>query len=122
MFIFIPLVNMPNNYCVCGRMKSADCKITLHRFPKKLKIRKKWLDGLELAESDVTVESRVYSMHFCDGDVKTIPSIHHIGVKFADVTHSDTARSKRHLSCESQKEGEISNHQHLPVVVLFPAA
>ena len=101
-------------------MKSADCKITLHRFPKKLKIRKKWLDGLELAESDVTVESRVCSMHFRDGDVKTIPSIH-IGVKFADATHSDTARSKRHLSCESQKEGEISNHQHLPVVV-FPAA
>lgn len=50
-------------------------------------------------------------MHFCYGDVKTIPSIR-IGVK-ADATHSDTARSKRRLSRESQKEGEISNHQHL---------
>jgi len=99
---------MPNN---CGQMKSADCKITLHHFPKKLEVRKKWLDRLELAESDVIVESRVCSMHFRYGDVKTIPSIH-IGVK-ADATHSDTARSKCHLSRESQKEGEISKHQHL---------
>ena len=74
---------MPGNCCICGQMKSADCKISLHRFPKKPEIRKKWLDGLELTESDINSESRVCSMHFRDGNIKNIPSIH-IGIKFAD--------------------------------------
>ena len=51
-------------------------------------------------------------MHFRDGNVKNIPSIH-IGIKFADAMHSDTARAKRRLAHESQKEDENSKHQHL---------
>ena len=35
-------------------------------------------------------------MDFCDGNVKSIPSIH-IGVKFADAMHSDTARANTYL-------------------------
>ena len=111
---------MPGNCCICGRMKSADCKISLHRFPKKPEIRKKWLDGLELTESDINSESRVCSMHFRDGNIKNIPSIH-IGIKFADAVLSDTARGKRRLARESQKEAGNSKRQHLSCTSPLPS-
>ena len=93
---------MPNNCRIYGRRtKSEDIHITLHRFPKNPIIRK-WLDGLNLTEDDITTESRICSMHFRDGNPKTIPSAH-LGVKFASAPPSNTVRAKRcaFRTCES---------------------
>ena len=40
--------------------KSEGVRVTLHRFPKNANIRK-WLDGLELSEDDITTDSRICS-------------------------------------------------------------
>ena len=72
-------------------------------FPKNANIRKKWLGGLELSEDDITTDSRVCSMHFRDGNPKTIPSAY-LGVKFASAPLSNTIRGKRCASHESAKK------------------
>lgn len=71
-------------------MKSAECNITLHRFPEQQADRQRWLDGLKLADADITAEARVCSLHFRDGNSKTIPSLH-IGMKFSGGLQPDTA-------------------------------
>ena len=59
-------------------------------------------------------------MHFRDGNVKNIPSIH-ISIKFADAMHSDIARAKCRLARESQKEVENSKRQHLSCTSPLPS-
>lgn len=73
-----------------------------------------------MAKSDINSESRVCSMHFRDGNVKNIPSIH-ISIKFADAMHSDIARAKCRLARESQKEVENSKRQHLSCTSPLPS-
>ena len=66
---------------ICGKKKSVQ-HISLHWFPKKQAVRTKWLSSLRLTGGDITENSRVCSMHFCDGNPCNIPS-HSIGEKFA---------------------------------------
>ena len=62
-----------------------------------------WIDGLKLSEAAITPESRVFSRHFRDRNVKNIPSVY-IGEKFGSHPSTITERGKRHLSREAVKK------------------
>ena len=92
---------MPNYCIVCGLSRAQDPNISLYRIPKRPELQKALLEGLGLTQEDITADTRVCSMHFRDGNPKTIPSAH-LGTKFAERPSKDTAREKRRASRESQ--------------------
>ena len=92
--LFCCLIGMGGSCIVCGKKKSLRHKISLHRLPKKHEVRTKWLNGLSLAEADVTENSRVCSMHFRDGNPSNVPSCS-IGAKFAAQPVVNSERSTR---------------------------
>ena len=102
MLFFAP--RLTHIYCiVCGLSKTKDPSISLHRIPKLPEIRKKWTEGLGLTQEDITVEFRGCSKHFCDGNSRTIPSIH-LGPNFADHPSSETPREKHQTTHESHRQ------------------
>ena len=113
---------MPNNCIVCGRMKvpGPGLEISLHRFPKSHVLRSKWLEGLSLAEVDVGPDSRVCSLHFWDGNAKSIPSIS-IGPKFAEMPSRSSVRTKRR-ALRSSFENLSKRPRQQPLVATPPCS
>ena len=86
---------MPNICCICrSTVRVSHTKVKLHRFPKHPELRQKWLDDLNLRSADITRDSRVCSLHFIDGNIKTLPSIS-LGIKFCLPLDTSTPRGKR---------------------------
>lgn len=94
---------------MCGAMKKANT--TLHRFPADPAPRKKWLDNLKLQEQDITSNSRVCSLHFRDGNTKTIP-LSTLGRRLTERPDYETPRSKRLASRLSFDENRPSKRTH----------
>lgn len=88
---------MPGNCVICGASKMKDPTISLYRIPKPIEVRTRWLRELNLAEEDVTPDSRVCSKHFRDGYRENVPSIS-IGEKFGLRPSLDTSRGKRQVN------------------------
>ena len=93
---------------LCGKKKSARHSVSLHRFPRKKELRDQWLSSLSLTEHDITVNSRVCSVHFRDGNPTNVPS-RSVGPKFAARPADDSERSKR-----AQKREAVSVPNALP--------
>ena len=74
---------MPNICIICHRTSRKFKDINFIPFPKKFKIRKKWLKALKLSENDLKASSRVCSFHFFGNERKKndVPSLE-IGEKF----------------------------------------
>ena len=79
---------------VCGKKKSWRHKIFLHRFPKDPVVRKAWLSGLHLTESEISPSSRVRNLHFRDGNSSNMPLLS-IGEKFGSWPSLDSERMQR---------------------------
>ena len=96
---------MPDNCIVCGLTKEQNPEISLFRIPKNTQIRNAWLKGLCLTPQDIKNVSRVCSLHFRDGNSKTIPSAR-LGKSFCQLPSKCTPRGKRQTSRDLHKQSD----------------
>ena len=80
-------------------------------------LRDQWLSSLSLTEHDITVNSRVYSVHFRDGNNTNVPS-RSVGPKFAARPADDSERSKR---AQKREAASVPNtlpntKEHVPLL------
>ena len=85
---------MPTSCIVCGKKKFWRHKISLHHFLKDPVVRKAWLNGLHLTESEISPSSRVCNLHFRDGNSSNIPLLS-VGEKFGSWSSLDSERMQR---------------------------
>ena len=88
---------MPNSCIVCGHTKAKGKSVSMHRFPSDSAKRQKWLDALGMTEGNLTLQARICSCHFLNGDTSQVPSLK-IGKRFASPRKLQTERGKRYIS------------------------
>ena len=66
----------------------------MFRFPSDPDRKKLWLEAIGMTEDDITMHSRICSLHFWNGDPHQVPSLC-LGNRFISPKKKGTARAKR---------------------------
>ncbi len=66
---------MPNTCILCKKSNRGKSQVKMMWFPSEKIKRKRWLEAIDLSETDISPNSPRYSKHFRNGDVTLVPCL-----------------------------------------------
>ena len=78
----------------CGQVKRKNEQLSMFRFPSDKAKKEVWLRSLGLSQADISVNTRICSRHFLNGNSSNIPAPD-LGKRFASPKKLHNERSSR---------------------------